>query len=590
MIGNPDNSFGHKKRDDDEQGAEEKEPRVIAPTNFLVVAKNAAFFAAAYGSGIPIAGEFQGSLDNGGERLKLVKPGATPEEDELIDVVRYDDDPPWPIVADGTGPSLQLIDPTKDNSRAGNWTASTGTIKFTPGGTNNVRATLAAFPTLWINEVLPNNTNSITDGAGDRDPWIEIFNSGTSAINLSSYYLTDDYAALTKWQFPNLTLNPGQFLIVWADGEPNESAPGAPHTNFRLSPSSGSVALNRQQGSPSHPAVVDFVNYELIGANRSYGSYPDGQNFDRQVFHFVTPQLPNDNTSLVIPVTINEWMASNTRTLADPADNQFEDWIELYNSGNQPVDLSGYYITDDLTNKTKFKIPPGYIVPAQGYLIVWADEEKSQNIPANLDLHAEIKLAAGGEAIGLFGADGTTIDAFSFGAQTDDISEGRFPDAGVAPFFKMPQPTPRAANTIPSGNRPPTLSGVSNATIPEMALHQFQPLWINAKAGTYGLEAEAGFLDRDDRAVEYKLDDKLEFEVTSATVNRFALTQEQQQRRKAPARNANPEIKFMPDGSMDVMSPESVTIWQGRDHALYINQTENRLNYEVDTQPLVRRF
>lgn len=115
-------------------------------------------------------------------------------------------------------------------------------------------------------------------------------------------------------------------------------------------------------------------------------------------------------------------------------------------------------------------------------------------------------------------------------------------------------------------------------------------LWINPKAGTYGLEAEAGFLDRDDRAVDYKLGEKLEFEVTGNTVSRFALTQEQQNRRRTPARNANPEIKFMPDGSVDVMSPESVAIWQGRDHALYINQTENRLNYEVDTEPLARRF
>ena len=454
------------------------EGSVIAPNGFFVIAKNAAGFSAAYGSGIPIRGEFAGSLDNGGERLKLIKPGPTPEEDELIDVVRYDDDPPWPIAADGTGPSLQLIDPTKDNSRAGNWGISTGTVKSTPGAANNIKSTITAFPTLWINEVLPNNTNSITDGAGDRDPWIELYNSGTSTIDLGTYYLTDDYTNLTKWQFPAVSLTPGQFLIVWVDGEPAESVAGVPHTNFRLAPATGSIALTRMQGSV--PAVVDYINYTLLSPNKSFGSYPDGQSFDRQVFHFVTPREANDNRSLVIPITINEWMASNTRTLADPVDRQYEDWFELYNSSDEPVDLTGYYLTDVLTNKTNYRIPPGYIVPPRGYLIVWADEERGQNSPTNAQLHAEIKLAAAGESIGLFGADGTQIDAVTFGVQSDDISEGRYPDAGAKPYFKMPQPTPGGPNIIPSGNKPPALSGVGDATIPEDTLYQFQAIATDA--------------------------------------------------------------------------------------------------------------
>ncbi len=457
---------------------------VIAPNGYMVIAKSLAAFSVTYGSGIPVVGEFSGGLDNGGERLKLVKPGATPDLDEIIDAVRYDDDPPWPAAADGTGPSLQLIDPTKDNSRVGNWTVMTnaGFAQYTPGAVNNVKATLTAYPALWINEVLPNNTTGITDGAGQHEPWVELYNSGTVTLDLNAFYLTDTYTNLQKWRFPTGTsLNPGQFLLVWADNEPAQSVAGAPHTNFRLNPTNGSIALVRVQGA--QPAVMDFINYNLPTANRSFGSYPDGQNFDRQLFHFPTPRLANDNTSLIIPVTINEWMASNTRTLADPADRQFEDWFELYNSSTEAVDLTGYYLTDLLTDTTLFRVPPGYMVPPQGYLLVWADGEKGQNVSTNIDLHADFKLSATGEEIGLFGADGTKIDSVAFGAQSDDISQGRYPDAGPAPFYRMPQPTPRAANVIPSGNRAPTLSGVASAIIPEDALYQFQATATDPDAG-----------------------------------------------------------------------------------------------------------
>jgi Tfp pilus assembly protein FimT len=111
-------------------------------------------------------------------------------------------------------------------------------------------------------------------------------------------------------------------------------------------------------------------------------------------------------------------------------------------------------------------------------------------------------------------------------------------------------------------------------------------LWMNPKKGTYGLEAQEGYLEKDSKAVEYELDEKLDIEVAPSTQNRFALSQEQQLRRKNAMKNTQPEIRFAPDGSVDVMSPESITIRKDKEHALWINQTEDRLKYEVDTEPL----
>jgi type II secretion system protein H len=114
-------------------------------------------------------------------------------------------------------------------------------------------------------------------------------------------------------------------------------------------------------------------------------------------------------------------------------------------------------------------------------------------------------------------------------------------------------------------------------------------VWVDAQKSRYGVEAEKGFLDQDDKAVEYEADEKLTLEVAASSQNRNALTQEQQLRRRTSLRNTRPEIKFLPDGSVDLLSLESVAIRRGKDFTLWVNQSDNHLNYEVDDQPLQRR-
>src|SRR6185295_6303436 len=135
------------------------EGAIIQRNGYLLLVKDRAGFATAYGNTIPVFDLFAGSLDNGGEHLKLVQPGTNGEPDLVITDVRYDDKLPWPTNADGLGPSLQLIDPSRDPYRAGNWasTATNDLNRATPGRINSVRQSLPAFPLVWLNEVLPNN-------------------------------------------------------------------------------------------------------------------------------------------------------------------------------------------------------------------------------------------------------------------------------------------------------------------------------------------------------------------------------------------------------------------------------------------------
>jgi CotH kinase protein/Lamin Tail Domain/PA14 domain len=177
----------------------------------------------------------------------------------------------------------------------------------------------------------------------------------------------------------------------------------------------------------------------------------------KQVTVTYTGTLPDPGGHVVI----NEWMAANTSVsgIADPADGDFEDWFELYNPGTNTVDLGGNFLTDDLANSFQFQIPNNgqYTIAPGGYLLVWADGEPDQNATNRADLHVNFSLRAAGEAIGLFAADGTPIDTVTFGAQVNDVSEGRSPD-GSTNIAVLPTPSPRGSNNSPPP--PPQLSNV----------------------------------------------------------------------------------------------------------------------------------
>ena len=162
-------------------------------------------------------------------------------------------------------------------------------------------------------------------------------------------------------------------------------------------------------------------------------------------------------------VVINEWMAANTKTIIDPADGQFNDWFELYNPTASAIDLSGFALSESLTNTAEFVIPAGTRLAAHGFLLVWADKQTTQNAPGS-DLHVNFNLSPGGQAIALFAPNGTLVDSVEFAPQRPDVSEGRWPDGAGEPFVFMSLPTPRGANTPDNFSPPPIqLTGIAAA-------------------------------------------------------------------------------------------------------------------------------
>ena len=138
-------------------------------------------------------------------------------------------------------------------------------------------------------------------------------------------------------------------------------------------------------------------------------------------------------------IYINELVSSNSGGIADPDYDDTSDWIELYNDSNAAIDLSEYFLTDNLNNTTKWQFPTGTVIDANGYLLLWTD---------GLDngLHTNFKLTKDGEEVGLFDGQGNLIDSIIYNNQQTDISYGRKTDGNPTwGFFDIP--TPAASNT-----------------------------------------------------------------------------------------------------------------------------------------------
>jgi hypothetical protein len=143
-------------------------------------------------------------------------------------------------------------------------------------------------------------------------------------------------------------------------------------------------------------------------------------------------------------ISINEWMIQNTKTLADPANGQYEPWFELYNSASTNVNLAGYYLSGSVSNLTQFQIPSGYVIPPNGFLLVWTDGLTSQNQSSPADLHVNFSLQQSSNII-LFNSSLIQLDAVALGPQAADNSSGSKVDGDYA-ILPLISPTPRKSN------------------------------------------------------------------------------------------------------------------------------------------------
>jgi hypothetical protein len=177
--------------------------------------------------------------------------------------------------------------------------------------------------------------------------------------------------------------------------------------------------------------TASTAQYYVYAENNLAGMFEP----QRAEYEFYT--LKAVQTASVGQVYINEIMANNVSGTMNES-SQFEDWVEIYNTTSVPLELNGLYLTDNYSQPTKFPFPPNSVVPANGFIVIWAD----QNASTSSYVHCNFKLSSAGERLMLSNGSGVVLDSISFGAQTADKSMARCPDGagtfsvGASPTFK----------------------------------------------------------------------------------------------------------------------------------------------------------
>ena len=271
-----------------------------------------------------------------------------------------------------------------------------------------------------INEALPSNGYSIADREGDRCDWVELYNPGTIALNLSGWFLSDgkDYR---KWAFPDVSIEAKGYLLVFCSGK--ENIDGELHANFSLAEGESIKLYN------SADNTYDLLHIPVSKQNVSIGRDEAGE-----IVYYgePTPLSPNGHPRKEADsfgffqsdsVYISEVCAIHAR-----GSNE-NDWIELHNGSGEAVSLDGCFLTDDIDEPTKYRIS-GLSMDAGAYTVLTVNKYQGS-----------FSISPSGETIYLIRPDGRTVmDCFDTGVQRVGMSSGRLEnDPSVRRvFFEVP--------------------------------------------------------------------------------------------------------------------------------------------------------
>ena len=290
-----------------------------------------------------------------------------------------------------------------------------------------------------LSEIMISNKGSVPDNLGGYPDYIELHNGSTEKADISGYGLSDSLLEGAKYVFPAGTvLEPGAYVVVWCGGEAEDDM----HAPFKLSAGEEAVLFDAS-GRPLDTAVLNSVDSGMV--LRREGEVwtqakpcPGYPKTEEGMAEYEASLKETEDIGLYI----NEFMASNATTICDSF-GSYSDWIELYNSTDTDMDISGFGISDNLSQPMKYRFPDGTTIAAKGYLVVFCSGNEGMQ---NGELHAPFGLRSYGEDVVIANRAGRIIDSYSFKNQETDVSMARIPD-GAGEFQSNSQPSPGYPNT-----------------------------------------------------------------------------------------------------------------------------------------------
>jgi hypothetical protein len=337
---------------------------ILPPGARVLVVENRAAFEFRYGNGLPIAGVWNGALDNSGETLTLLA-----YNDAAIQQFSYNDGDTWPSRADGDGSSLELINPNANYNDPDNWR---GSVDFggSPGRAGSEPIGIV------INEILAH-----TDPPATPSDSIELFNSSNRPIDIGGWYLSDSSADFLKYQIPSGTILPAGGYIVFdeADFNPTPATPGP--KDFALNSAHGDdVWLIIGNGNGGVARFVDDVHFPATPNGESMGRIPNATGrlapLSRRTLG-AENGAPRIGPVVVSELHYNPGTPSPSARAIDPTLTPDDlEYVEIHNPALQPVDLTEWRIRGGVD----FDFTPGTsLAGGRTLLVVSFDPNKTEN-------------------------------------------------------------------------------------------------------------------------------------------------------------------------------------------------------------------
>jgi hypothetical protein len=395
----------------------------LAPGAFTVVVKNRTVFESRYGTSVPVAGVYSGSLDNTGEKVALVGPMLEP-------IVEVDYGEEWYPVTDGPGFSLVPRESATSLDRAG-WRSSTR-VNGSPGEADPAPESYGVV----ISEALAHTDLPQVD-------FIELQNTGATTVDLTGWYLSDDQKEPKKFRIGSVQLAAGEYRAF------TEAEFGAGANGFGLSALGDEAYLFSANASGELTGYVTGFSYGASANGVSFGRErtSDGNEFF-VARSSVTQGAPNSAVK-VGPLVVTEIMFEPAPTGA--FDNTRDEFIEIRNSSAQSVTL---YDSLHWTNAWRirggvdFDFPTGVsLLPGAILLVVnfdpilepWAEAQFRNRfvVPPGVGIFGPLrgKLSNTGEIISLQKPDAPEADGIPYivvDEFTYRTSPTSYPFAGAA--------------------------------------------------------------------------------------------------------------------------------------------------------------
>jgi len=301
----------------------------IEPRSYFVVARNPESLNKKRKIDVAVFGPFKGALSNQRDNLVLVDLAGGVMAD-----VAYNSRGRWPIAPDGTGHSLSKIRPRLNANQPENWRASLQ-MGGTPGKDNGLEDISQELSPIAINEIFVSMERQ----------FIEIYNRLSEPFDLSGYWVSNNPGNLKTYQVFAKTIIP-------------------PHGYKHLSLKELGFKLNKKGNRifitvPDETRVIEACAFSRTGnlPVSSSGRYPDGSGE-----WYVMPPSPSETNTVKLntDVVINEIMYH------PPSESDDDEYVELYNCGDNPVDLSGWLITGGIS----FKFSRGTTISPKSYLVI----------------------------------------------------------------------------------------------------------------------------------------------------------------------------------------------------------------------------